>query len=370
MAGHTADYSDGGNTGDPGHPGEAEGVADWAMHWTPPRPDLIPDLRTRMAENTRRPEMLERTARMLASGRGSIVPDGATPRDSAHTLLAEEYQRLTNAQLYYATPEMTQLAIAAGKTLPDFQCESEDVPDTYGLIVFGEPISSYIKTGNGRTRVPIVAVSWGLWHPSHWPNGGVWLTYYAPSDFEYNTRMMERIAGRPLTDRELAMARSTSGDTLTWDNESALCFGADVPEAYAPGSSRDAASDTTTASRVQAVRAAWLLMAQPNIAEVEERAQSRPVRRRAQRAGHDTGPIRLLHLRRAQRENAGQADGDDVHSREYTCRWMVRGHWRQQWYATRQVHRPIWIAPHIKGPEDQPLRTGETVRIWDRGPTE
>jgi hypothetical protein len=26
----------------------------------------------------------------------------------------------------------------------------------------------------------------------------------------------------------------------------------------------------------------------------------------------------------------------------------------------------IWINPHLKGPDDKPLRTGETVQIWDR----
>jgi hypothetical protein len=39
----------------------------------------------------------------------------------------------------------------------------------------------------------------------------------------------------------------------------------------------------------------------------------------------------------------------------YSHRFIVSGHWRNQWYASGQVHRQIWISPYVKGPEDQPL---------------
>jgi hypothetical protein len=50
--------------------------------------------------------------------------------------------------------------------------------------------------------------------------------------------------------------------------------------------------------------------------------------------------------------------------RDYQHQWVVRGHWRQQWYPSRNVHRPIWITPHIKGPEGAPLLGGERVFHW------
>lgn len=350
-----------------GH-GTVDGPVDWESAWDPPRPELLPDLRTRLAEQTRSPVELDQTAQVLAGGRGAIVPHTKTPEEAARILLQQEEERLAGAQLYYATPEMTRLAVTAGESLPDFHCEPEDVPDRYGFIVFGEPIGSYVNTDVGeRVRVPIVAASWGPWNPGHWPNGGVWLTYYSPTDFDHMAHLTERMEGRPPTPAEMTRMRSMRGP-LVWDNECALCYGGDLPASYKPGASFDA-TQNTTAPWIQSVRAAWLLMSQPNIAEVEERPQPRPVRRRAERAGHGTGPIRLLHLRRTTRDHAASGDGETA-SREYTCRWMVRGHWRQQWYPSREVHRPVWINPHIKGPEDQPLKTGETVHIWDRGPTE
>jgi hypothetical protein len=41
---------------------------------------------------------------------------------------------------------------------------------------------------------------------------------------------------------------------------------------------------------------------------------------------------------------------------EWSHRWIVRGHWRKQWFPLRSAHVPVWIHPYIKGPADKPLR--------------
>ena len=40
---------------------------------------------------------------------------------------------------------------------------------------------------------------------------------------------------------------------------------------------------------------------------------------------------------------------------EWSRRWVVSGHWRNQWYPSLGVHRQIWISPYVKGPEEAPL---------------
>ena len=40
---------------------------------------------------------------------------------------------------------------------------------------------------------------------------------------------------------------------------------------------------------------------------------------------------------------------------DWTHRWVVRGHWRQQWYPSTKSHSLIWVAPYIKGPDGLPL---------------
>jgi hypothetical protein len=58
--------------------------------------------------------------------------------------------------------------------------------------------------------------------------------------------------------------------------------------------------------------------------------------------------VRLRHV--AYRGEGGHRDV------EWTCQWIVRGHWRNQWYPRQKHYRPRWIAPYLKGPEDKPLR--------------
>lgn len=48
--------------------------------------------------------------------------------------------------------------------------------------------------------------------------------------------------------------------------------------------------------------------------------------------------------------------GGDSSPIEWNCQWLVRGHWRQQFYPSEDRHRAIWINPYVKGPEDQPLK--------------
>jgi hypothetical protein len=331
--------------------------------WHPPGPAEVPELRAALAEHMRTPFAISRTAQLLAGGRGSIVPPARDPEEAARILCEQEYERLTAAQLYAVTAEMTRLAVVAGESLPDFHLEPEDVPTPAGFMVFDDPIGSYVHTdGAAPERVPIVALSWGQYSRAGLPRGGVWITFYTPVDLDILERQAAALAGRPLRERERTRIRSLSGP-LTWDNEAIVGYGGDQKASYKPGASRDAKLDEF-APWSQTLRAAWLLMSQPQIAEVEELELARAARRRAQRAGLDLRAVRVLHLRRLEREHG--APQDEAASREYTCRWMVRGHWRQQWYPSRGVHRPIWINPHIKGPDDKPLRTGETVHLWDR----
>ncbi|GAA2165004.1 hypothetical protein [Actinomadura napierensis] len=331
--------------------------------WDPPAPAAMPQLRAAMVRQMRSPWEIRQTAGALAMGRGSIVPDAPTPEAAAQILCEQEHQRLRAAELYFVTADMTTLAVAAGESLPDFHLEPPDVPSPTGFIVFAEPIGSYINTDGGyHARVPIVAVNWGPYNLPAFPRGGIWFTYYTPTDFTGLERMLAAQASRPAKPAERTRLRQIR-DPLTWDNEAALGYGSQTKAHYKPGDSH-AGDRSSFAPWSQTLRAAWLLMNQPNIAEAEDLHRSRASTRRDQRDGLSTGPVRLLRLRPATR--AQGAPDDDQAARQYTCRWMVKGHWRQQWYPSRQVHRPIWINPHIKGPDGRPLKASETVHIWDR----
>jgi hypothetical protein len=84
-------------------------------------------------------------------------------------------------------------------------------------------------------------------------------------------------------------------------------------------------------------------------------APDRAARRRIAKERPDLGQpvVRVVRLRTAERQQEHRQDGEPV---EWSCRWIVRGHWREQWFPKLRKNQPIWITPHVKGPDDKPLR--------------
>jgi hypothetical protein len=62
--------------------------------------------------------------------------------------------------------------------------------------------------------------------------------------------------------------------------------------------------------------------------------------------------VKVIQLRRHESEH----HESPVNSRpvDWSCRWIVNGHWRNQPYKDK--HELIYIMPYVKGPEDQPLK--------------
>lgn len=89
----------------------------------------------------------------------------------------------------------------------------------------------------------------------------------------------------------------------------------------------------------------------------------RAARRRVQRNGSDLSTIQVITLRRLD-----SASSDDTHGGavDWTHRWLVGGHWRNHYFPSTDEHRPLWIAPYVKGPQDKPLVVRERVYRWSR----
>lgn len=65
-----------------------------------------------------------------------------------------------------------------------------------------------------------------------------------------------------------------------------------------------------------------------------------------------------LHVVQLRRSESAQSSTDGSPA-EWSCQWLVRGHWRNQPYKAGK--RLIFIAPYIKGPEDKPLKAPTTT---------
>ena len=102
---------------------------------------------------------------------------------------------------------------------------------------------------------------------------------------------------------------------------------------------------------IETVQCILRLVAQ-TIAVRSQRDAPRQTDRRLARAQFPARRITVVTLRRPE----GERDKDQETSHvEWTRRWLVGGHWRQQWYPSLGMHRQIWISPYVKGPTDKEL---------------
>ena len=343
--------------------------------WTPPQPRELPALREALAEQTRSPMQHRALVHALSLGLGTMSPHTGDLDQDATILLDGERRRLAEAVLYYVTADMTRLAMAAAETLPVHTFHAQDVPTDSGFLLFAEPIGAYHphdKPTHQLDVVTIVAASWGPINDVLPGPPGVWVTFYAITDYEAEARWLHQ-QGMPLSHARQRIRQIRA--ELGWDNEVTLRYGSadlavlstDITQPVLRNERIDATGGwdqikDTTLGWAHIVRATWLLMTQPGVTDVDEQLSSRTLRRRAQREGYNPAPVRVvsIHHRADTPIHSESSDG-----RTYRVRWTVRGHWRNQWYPSRQEHRPVWINPHIKGPDGAPLHTAETVHLLD-----
>jgi hypothetical protein len=355
----------------------------------------------------------------LKAGRSTLVPTvpgiGASDESVGSLLLvASERDRLNKAELYYATPDMTALALAAADTPPMEPMSLRRLPSESGLIVFGEPIGGYTEDAGAALAgtlayrpgasalitTPIVAVSWSVWSPRavtldqgsvrwiyrgqgqtgvippEWR--GVWLTFWSPrgmfSGLDPDLVIGNLPDGKVMTAGAIDASReSRSGPPIQWDNEMLLTEGA----TFGP------AVPDTTARWSHVLYTAWQLMAQDGKtqwSEVEDVPRSRAGVKRDGRQGITaSGGVRIVRVHPVRRPAPAAAKEDAEAStgrREpsWSCRWPVRPYRRNTCLNPRAhgagdcTHEDRIVPGHIKGPEGAPLRTGSTVHLWDQQP--
>lgn len=233
---------------------------------------------------------------------------------------------IDEAELFHVAASMTELVRAASSSLEVFTPLPEDAPNETGFLVFNGDTGQSIRFDDGcETRIRAV-----IWAASR-----------------------EKFMVIPVAEPhgEMSLGRLVAYPDMHWMAN----FGEELENAEIENTS---IQDLRILSLLLTT---WLLMQQP-LAEVSEVEPDRAVRKRLRRLNQEPAAVRVIELRRP--KHSGSEPGES--SREYHHRWITRGHWRQQWYATRQVHRPVWIAPHVKGPEGAPMIGGEKVYAWKR----
>lgn len=302
------------------------------------RPQELPEIRAELASDLAKPGMAwfyKDRAEALARRGLKVDEADAFSRNAGYDFQQMEVSCLLLCQLFFVAEEMYELAKAAAASLPPYTLLPEDVPSDFGFAYLAP--GTHIPNGNLNA---IAAVEW-------WTTPtGVRLNFYCDTE----TMISTMAAVGKCTPEQAAAQRALMGRLSSMAAEAFIEFGHHPLDHVAIGDEQF----------IRTIRAMWLLMQQP-LARTAEVEPDRPARKRLRRAGHEPAPVRVIELRRPTNSGA-HGDGD----REYHHQWIVRGHWRQQWHPARQVHRPVWIAPHIKGPEGAPLIGGEKVYALKR----
>lgn len=265
------------------------------------------------------------------------------PDQRGSEMTREHTDTLRKASLWWASEDMTDLAISAAGGLPPWT-PSIAAPAMTGFMWFSRPIGRTVERpgrgfdDQGNTVETILGSSdiYGV----HWSLlDGVILSLTLYGSVQ---SAEQRARTSPIWEQVYEI-----GVYSIWGDRE-----------FFPGDMT--VLDPSMREAIHVLGAAWLLMQQPTVAE---HRQARGTGFRGQKKPKKIDLVQVIDLRRLARKS-NEEPGHTT--REYRTRWLVRGHWRQQRVGPgRKYVKPVFVAPHIKGPDGAPLKT-ERVHAWRR----
>lgn len=336
----------------------------------------LPDLRIHLLEAWRQDGPLE-----AATLGGAIrTLDGEKTPSALRAIADWERYQLREATLWWVAPDMCDLLAQAMRSVPaDTKVPELPMPSPAGLVVFGRPMTA-LDAVDSKT-IQLDAILWGTTHLGprpgldtgsllcasvssyghrHWEDG-----------IEADLLGLATVAGAHSARIEKA-GRDGNGRAMATMHGSMWCpLGRSDWPLVDPLDKRsfvgldDIAYESFCEDR-RLLAALWTICATETVTTVDSLHPERAVRRRSERAGVPVPerPVSVVVLRHQRRPGGEVAEAG---STNWTCRWVVTGHWRRQRCGPSGNDRRLtWIPAYVKGPEGAPLRVAETVRAWVR----
>ena len=251
---------------------------------------------------------------------------------------------LYRADTIYVTSDMQRLLLQAAHDLPDdvtYQKESLLTP--FGFVYLEESIKGEDRSGN------TVTVKGFAWEDSLIRTG-------SEDDFDVSPTALVYFLTDPNDmddelNRELVPKLKAAGiqlPSLTLSHMFPAIYGRTIIKADEQGSH--------LVTEMMKLFVALQLLAQQKIGTPMKLRPNRATRKRAISWDRDNERyITLITLRR----KSVKKDDEEPNKIEWTHRWMVRGHWRRQYFPKSKTHDWVYIYEHVKGPEDKPLLISE-----------
>lgn len=230
---------------------------------------------------------------------------------------------LVAAEPFFVAPEIADLIVTSAESIPDWPLREQDIPCAMGFVYL--PCNKGFKCGDVALDALLFSVGknkggarsieiWGLFDE---PSAGI-------EAFTFGWEF---------------------GHTRAQRAEAMKCADDFEDEAQ------------KVIHRLCAIFAAF-------VAFINQRVVSRhniTPNRAARRIAHNlvASSCSVVMLRRALHRSAGSLLENP---REWSTRWWVGGHWRQQACGeARKERRPTWVSPYIKGPDDKPIRASRRL---------
>jgi hypothetical protein len=253
-------------------------------------------------------------------------------------------QILGAGNTYAITSEIVSVLEQAAATLPSFILHREDLPSAHGFVWLERPI--LVKDINGKTLV-VKAFGWNtaMMHFGKEDSGDselavimlAWTDPRDPRDHAY-------------VDWDRAVDEFAAPNGLL----SMLCGVFPFGQAWAHEAG--AGLGMFWLSFLRFIHTPWI--------NFERYTPDRHQAKRAMRTIDHVPEIHVVQLRRP--GTRGESEPGTIGNVDWSHRWIVDAHWRNQWYPSLGCHKPILIAPYVKGPEHLPLVVHDKVFSVER----
>ena len=278
-------------------------------------------------------EKLLATRRGITSGSIPIPGRSAAGTDTVW-LYSALVDTLNTAEPFYVSADLCLMIEAAAEALPSFELARQDIPVPSGWAYLAVPliIDNYFEFET-YSKLELQAT----FHAMQWTD---------ILDEKSGGHFLRMVFYTVLGDQLLPTAFDIWNYNQDWsdDQHSGVVS---FPEL----------------TQLRKFFGAFLRIVNEKIVKQASTRPSRSLRRAEERKGSEEPPnIRIVELRRI--EYVRRDDPED--GNWYTHRFVVRGHWRHQWYPSEGIHKWKWIGAFVKGPEGTPITEATRLFVVDR----
>lgn len=298
---------------------------------------------------------------------------------NSHEYVAQERRRvlteLTTAAPYWVAPAICQLIAASGPTFPPSAIDALDLLTPAGWVWFAEPLPLSAALLGPSARDPLRAITWqavradlarqqvGL--PVDWitlpgtaaSTSATDLDRAEGLDIAFYLDLPEQ-PGLPWLSGRVPWPFGPLG-TRSWSSQVNAALEPQIPRALAARIREEAVWHDLARNYFGALLA---FLRQRIFTTASKPVHHRGTAKRLRRAGLREQKLRVIQLRQREYVHEDNADPERP-KRHYSAQFLVRGHWRQQYYRSSGEHRAKWIQPYVKGDPTKPLKTPPTVFV-------